>query len=162
MDTPQDTDHLDIVIISKEDAVFRMDEQGRWFNESGRITKPSIVRYFNRSLGWDETGFFVTQVVDNRLEKVYFPFEETALFAVDLTIKSDRVALHLNTKADTELDPYKLFIKNDNLYMEFEGVFIRFSERSLLKIAGFLKEENGETFFDKEGSPVMIRSYEDN
>jgi hypothetical protein len=146
MDDLKNNSELEVVTVPKEEATFRMDEQGRWHNESGRITKPSIIRHFNKALKWDKEGFFVAQRNGSLLEKVYFPYENTALFAIDLKIKARGIILRLNTKSELPLNPRGLMVRDDNLYMTYDEVIIRFSERSLLKISKFFQEKKGETY----------------
>jgi len=149
---------LQEIVIPREDAVFRMDEQGRWFNEFGRITKNSIIRYFNNSIQKDEGGYFVTQEIGERNEKVYFPYEETALFVIDLKFRSDGIYLLLNTKVEILLNPHELYVKEDNLYMSHEGEIIKFSERSLVKISKVLEYKDEETYICLENSRFLVKT----
>ncbi len=151
---------LEEYVIPREEAVFRMDSQGNWHNESGKITKSSIIRYFNNSIQKDENGFFVVQEIGDRREKVYFPYEETALFAIDLKFKSEGVILRLNTKKELLLNPHDLFVKGDNLYMDHEGGVIKFSERSLVKISKFLKYKDEHTYICLDDSTILLKTIE--
>ena len=92
------------IIIKKEDAVFWMDGNGRWHNQHGEFEHKKVVAYFNRSIGFDADGYFVSQVRDDMVEKVYFPYQETALFAVDI-IQDNDLQLLLNTQKQITLKP---------------------------------------------------------
>lgn len=131
------------IVIQKEDATFWMDGQGRWINEFGRITKPSIIKHLNRSIDFDDSGFFVSQENCGRMEKVYFRYEDTALFAIDLKAASDHIHLILNTKEEILLDPESLLIKDDCMFMKVGATVVKFSERALLKISKNLKDVDG-------------------
>ena len=53
------------IIISKENAVFWMDNQGHWQNEHGPIEHPRIIKYFNACIRKDTSGYFVHQKTEN-------------------------------------------------------------------------------------------------
>ncbi len=58
-----------------------MDANGIWHNEHGRFEHPKIINHFNRSIQKDDLGYFLSQMIDEaKEEKVYFPYEETAVF----------------------------------------------------------------------------------
>ena len=115
-----------------------LDENGRWFNESGPLAKRSIIKYLNRSIAKDDQGFYVTQLNGKKQEKVYFPYVETALFAVDINLKSSPLQLKLNTGKIISLDPNSLLVKNDRLYLQEEDELIKFSEHALVKLSKLL------------------------
>jgi hypothetical protein len=129
------------IVIPKEKAVFRMDARGRWHNAHGRFRKKSIIDHFNRSIQRDDAGYFVTQTNGDRIERVYFPYEDTALFVTDV-LTGDAVRLILNTGEKLPLSPKALFIRDDNLYMERGDERIKFSERGLLKLADMLEGDD--------------------
>ncbi len=128
-----------INIIPKENAVFWMDKNGIWRNEHGRFEHPKIISYFNRSIQKDDQGYFLGQTVDEMVEKVYFPCEDTAVFAVDIRIGDD-VDLVLNIGKKITLDPDTLFIKDDSLFFHAPDHLIRFSPHALAKLTGHLDE----------------------
>ena len=72
---PHDDTDLTEVVIPRENAVFWMDAEGRWCNRHGRFAHKRIIDYFNRSIGRDAMGYFVTQVRGDIREKVYFPHD---------------------------------------------------------------------------------------
>ena len=145
-----------VIVIPKERALFRMDARGFWHNTHGRFRKKSIIDHFNRSIQRDDRGYFVTQINGDRIEKVYFPYEDTALFATDL-LMGDTVQLRLNTGEELPLSPESLFIREDNLYMERGGDLIKFSERMLLKLANLLDGDDSAYFLRMGNARYPIR-----
>ena len=133
-------------IISKEDAVFWMDKNGTWKNEHGKFEHPKIIRYFNAAIQKDENGYFVHQVTAEYEEKVYFSYEDTALFVVDISL-GDRVIFHLNNTDTMEFDTGQLFVRDDNLYFQTPEHRVKFTSRALLKISKFIEEKDGQLFF---------------
>jgi len=131
------------VVIPKEKAVFWMDGRGRWHNEHGEFEHVKIINYFHSSIRKDEQGFYLTQERDDIIEKVYFPYEETAFFVIDV-IKDDHIILVLNTQNQVELQPEHLYVKNDQLYMDDGKDLIKFSERGLLKISDLIGFEDNQ------------------
>ena len=138
--------HVEIVV-PKEKAVFWLDENGRWHNVHGEFQHKKIIDYFHSSIRRDEKGYYLFQERGNLREKVYFHYEDTALFVVDL-IKDNDITLTLNTKRRVKLKPKNLFTRNDNLYMRMGKETIKFSERGLMKISDFL-EFSDEQYFIK-------------
>jgi DNA-directed RNA polymerase len=145
------------VVVPKEDAVFRLDAHGRWHNKHGAFEHKKIIDYFHRSIRRDADGYHLFQKHGDRaIEKVYFKYEDTALFVFDLIDSDDfdEIRLILNTKEEISLDPKALFIQDDNLYLEHDGHRIKFIDRVLLKLAHRLKfdqqqyrlEFNGKTY----------------
>ena len=136
---PSDAQSLTEVVIPKENAVFWMDDQGRWNNRHGRFEHKRIIDYFNRSIRHDENGYFITQVRGNIREKVYFPFKDTPLFVFRI-IKGDPMQLELNTGQTLPLTPMQLFVRSDQLYQRHGEEEIKFSERTLMDLAAYLEE----------------------
>ena len=134
------------IIIPKEDAVFWMDENGRWHNEHGTFQHPKVVGYFHSSICKDKDGYYLSQEHDDFFEKVYFRYVETPLFVFDV-IKGDEIILLLNTKNQVPLNPENLFMKDDRLFMQLDGEIIKFTEQSLVKLMNYIDEENGQTVF---------------
>ncbi len=128
------TDKHREVVITKEDAVFWMDGNGRWHNQHGQFEHKKVVAYFNRSIGYDADGYFVGQTRGDVVEKVYFRYQETALFAVDIFQNGD-IRLLLNTGKQIPLDPQQLIIRNDCLFMRLEDQLIKFTDRSMMKLS---------------------------
>jgi hypothetical protein len=135
------------IVIPKEKAVFWLDENGRWQNVHGEFQHKKIIDYFHSSIQKDEKGYYLFQERGNLREKVYFHYEDTALFVVDL-IKENDITLILNTKRRVKLKPKNLYTKNDNLYMRMGTETIKFTERGLMKISDLL-EFSDEQYFIK-------------
>ena len=106
-----------IVEIPKEEAVFWLDRHGYWHNEHGRFEHKKIIAYFHACIRRDEKGYFLSQMIDGVQEKVYFPYEDTALFVFNI-IRDTDVVLVLNTGARVKLRPTKLCMGKDDLYMQ--------------------------------------------
>jgi hypothetical protein len=137
---PQKSDHaFSEVVIPKENAVFRMDGQGRWLGRHGRFEHKRIIDYFNRAIRRDADGYYVTQVRNNIREKVYFAYEDTPLFVFQV-IPQDPIRLLLNTTQTIALDPDRLFVEADQLYQLRGDERIKFSDRALLAMAPYLDE----------------------
>ncbi|MDX9964443.1 MFS transporter permease [Desulfobacter postgatei] len=128
-------------IIPKEQAVFWMDNDGTWHNEHGKLEHPKIIKYFNQSIQKDDQGYFLCQNITNDVEeKVYFPYEETAVFVVDLVKKNAGIELTLNTLDTIALEPEALYIKADALFMETDAHLIKFTQNSLAQMTAFLTD----------------------
>jgi hypothetical protein len=134
------------IVIPREDAVFWMDEKGRWHNEYGPFQNPRIIGYFHTSIQKDRDGYYLSREYDNIREKVYFRYAETPLFVFDV-IRGDEILLVLNTKKKIPLIPEDLFMKNDSLFMRLHGDCIKFTERALIKLSDCVGEENGRVVF---------------
>jgi len=135
------------IVIPKEEAVFWMDKNGDWHNEHGKFEHPKIIQYFNTSIKKDENGYYVHQKTEELEEKVYFPYEETAVFAVDLSVQDETdLVIVLNTGQSVKFTGQPIFTRNDNLYMKIPDHLVKFSQKALLKISSFLEEKNGRLF----------------
>ncbi len=149
------TEEITEVVIPKEEAVFWMDKNGRWHNKYGEFKNRRIREYFHRAIARDENGYYVTQVRDNIREKVYFPYEDTALFVVDVK-KEDGIVLVLNTGRRIPLEPEHLFVKDDSLYLQQGQDRIKFTDRGLLKVSEFLDFRDDRYFIRIGGRTVAI------
>jgi hypothetical protein len=129
------------VVIPKTKAVFWLDGNGCWHNEHGRFEHKKIIQYFHSSIKRDRHGYYLYQANANYAEKVYFPYEDQALFVFDV-IRQNDVILVLNTGRQVKLKPQKLFTENDCLYMHLDREIIKFAEGGLFKIALLIEEEN--------------------
>ncbi len=127
------------VIIPREKAVFWMDDRGRWHNRHGRFEHKRIIDHFNHAIRRDEAGYYVTQVRGDIREKVYFAYEDTPLFVLQVD-RDDPIGLVLNTGATIKLDPALLFVHRDQLYLHRGDERIRFSDRALMAMAPLLEE----------------------
>jgi hypothetical protein len=144
-------------VVPKEKAVFWLDANGRWHNKHGVFEHRKIIDYFHSSIRKDAEGYHLVQKHDDHItEKVYFKYEDTALFVFDISTQDDsgKIRLILNTKDEIFLAPENLFVQNDHLYMEHAGHRIKFIDRTLLKLAHRLTfdqhlyhiELNGKTY----------------
>ena len=113
------------ISIPKDRAIFWLNANGRWHNAHGEFQHKKIIDYF----------------------QVYFHYEDTALFAVDL-IKDEDITLILNTKRQIKLKPKNLFTRNDNLYMRLGQETIKFAERGLMKISDLLELKDEQYFIN--------------
>jgi hypothetical protein len=142
-DPPSMDAHLSEVVIPKENAVFRMDGRGRWQGRHGPFEHKRIIDYFNRAIRRDADGYYVTQVRDNIREKVYFAYEDTPLFVIQV-IAQNPIRLLLNTTETIPLDPARLLVEADQLYQLRGDERIKFSDRALIAMAPYLNEtKNG-------------------
>ena len=128
-------------VIPKEEAVFWLDKDGRWRNEDGRFRHKKIIDHFHASISKDDNGYFVSQQRGDCLEKVYFRYEDTALFVFDV-ICDPEIILILNTQKRIKLSPGQLFVHNDNLYVMDLDDKIKFAEYALIKISNFIEEKD--------------------
>jgi hypothetical protein len=136
-----------VFVVPKEDAVFWLDAQGRWHNKYGVFEHKKIISYFHSSIRKDTGGYYVFQKHDDKtMEKVYFKYEDTALFVFDLKIQknSGEIRLILNTRQEIPLDPEALFVQNENLYTIHAGHRIKFIDRVMLKLADRLEFSENE------------------
>ena len=146
---------LKTIEITRDEAVFRLDGNGCWHNSDGKFRHKKIIDYFHTSIQRDQKGYHLYQAHDKYIEKVYFPYEDKALFVFDV-IENNDIMLVLNTKKRTRLKPKKLFIENDNLYMQLGNEVIKFAEQGLMKISSFLEEEGDGLFIRSKNRRYRI------
>ncbi len=144
------------IVIPKEEAVFWLDRQGYWRNRHGRFERPRIIAKFHGAIGRDEEGYYLSQVNGEVLEKVYFPYEDTALFVFDVIIGARESTLVLNTGHQIPLVPDRLYIQDDALYIESAGERIRFAERALLKLSPLLEDQGASCAIRVAGHRLII------
>ncbi len=142
------------IVIPKEQAVFWMDEQGRWCNAHGIFQHKKIIDYFNACIRKDDKGYFVEQIRDGIREKVYFGYVDTPLFIVDLSL--DSMTLELNTGKTIQLDPGLLYVHKDSLYIRMKEEAVKFSERALLKLSELIGLQEGRYYFQLAGRKYRI------
>ena len=133
--------NLEEMIIPKEDALFWMDKNGDWYTETGKFEHTKIIRHFNESIQKDEMGYHLCQTREGFLEKVYFSYEDTALFVIDIK-KDQGLSLVLNTREILPLEPAQLFTFSDTLYLLTPEHYIKFTPRALVKLSPFLEEKD--------------------
>ncbi len=117
-----------------------MDKDGVWHNEHGKLEHPKIIKYFNQSMGKDDQGYFLSQIINDVEEKVYFSYEETAVFVVGFVKKDAWIELTLNTLDTIALDPEALYIKADALFMETDDHLVKFTQKALAQMSVFLTD----------------------
>ncbi len=126
-------------VVPKENAVFWMDNRGVWHNKHGRFEHPKIISHFNRSIGKDSQGYFVSQQIEDMEEKIYFPYEDTAVFAVNVCTGST-LDLILNTGQRLVMDPHDLFIHKDTLFLQTPEHLIQFSPQAMSQLSKIMDE----------------------
>ncbi|MFP3929004.1 MAG: MFS transporter permease [Desulfobacteraceae bacterium] len=134
------------VVVPREEAAFWLDRRGKWHNADGPFENPRIIAYFHSCIRKDQGGFHLAQDHRRFREKVYFPYEDTALFAFDVVKQGDEVSVVLNTGLRTRLRPRRLFIKGEELYMGLGRDAVKFTENALVRVSDLLEFEGGETF----------------
>lgn len=147
-----------IVVIPKDKAVFWLDTNGRWKNTSGRIHNPKINCHFHASIKSDEDGYYLFHEHDDYVEKVYFPYEDTALFVNDVLLKSEPILI-CNTGMQVPLLPENLFIQNDFLYLQHEGHRIKFTENALVRLSRILTFQNDTAYIVLNKQNYKISSF---
>ena len=83
-----------------------------------------------------------------------------ALFVFDVIQQND-ITLVLNTQRQVKLNPHKLFIKNDCLYMRMGDETIKFAEQALMKIAPLLEVEHNQYYIRLKESDYRIPALDD-
>jgi hypothetical protein len=131
------------IVIAKENALFWLDGRGRWCNRHGPFARKKIIDRFHRAIARDGNGYYVAQENEGRREKVYFRYEDTALFVFAVQLERVPVTLVLNTGRHLPLEPRRLFTQHDTLYLDHKGERIKFTERALLQISRLMVEEAG-------------------
>ena len=144
------------IVVRKEDAVFWLDKHGQWYNKDEKFQHRKIINYFHSSIRKDKDGYHLAQRHRTHKEKVYFPFEDTALFVFEV-IKGEDIILVLNTKKRIKLRPKRLSIRDDSLYMHVGEERVKFTEHSLLRIADLIAYEDGCYFIKVRGRRYRIR-----
>ncbi len=139
------TKQLKEIVISKDRAVFWLDSNGRWQNIHGEFEHRKIIDFFHSSIRKDNDGYYVTQTTESYKEKVYFRYEDTALFVFNI-IKNKDIYLLLNTKKQIKLNPEELFIKDDSLYTKDGEELVKFTEQSMMKISKYMENDNDRYF----------------
>jgi hypothetical protein len=142
-------------IIPREKAVFSLDKNGNWRSDGEKFRNQRIINYFHALIKKDADGFFLEQEHEDFIDKVYFPYEDTAFF-VNRVIERDGLILCTNTGKQIELDPEKLLIRNDDLYFQNGEDLIKFKENALLALAGYMDDMNDQFFIHIDGKRYLI------
>jgi hypothetical protein len=149
-------DETTVQVVSKTDAVFWMDGEGRWHNAHGPFENPKITAYFHSCIQKDDGGFFLQQEREGVLEKVYFRAADTAYFVFRVEM-ADPVRLTLNTGRTLDLDPSRLLVANDRLYLEGDDARIKFTAAAAMKLAACFEEGDAGVFCNLNGVRTLIR-----
>lgn len=144
-----DNSSLPVRIITKEKAIFWLDKEGYWRHRHEKFRHPKIIAHFHSCIQKDEHGYYLTQDHSEFREKVYFPYEDTALFVFEIQEHDKGIILTLNTGNKITLDPDKLFIENDHLYMDLDRERVKFSDRVLVTLSKYMQ-------FDEEKDKIWI------
>ena len=144
--------------IPRDKAVFWLDANGCWHNSDGKFRHKKIIDYFHSSIQRDHKGYHLRQAHENYIEKVYFHYDDQALFVFDV-LPENGIMLVLNTKKRIKLKPRNLFIKNDSLYMHLGDEIIKFAEKGLIKIAPSLEEEGDLLFIRSKNRRYRIPTW---
>ena len=144
-----------INVISKNQAAFWLDRNGRWHNEHGPFEHKKIRGYFDKSIGRDKDGYYLFQKTEYGAEKVYFPYEDCALFAVDIKLDNP-IRIILNTGRQMKLMPHHLYIRKNNLYMKIGEDRIKFIAHGLMKIADMICFKNDQYHIKIDGRKYNI------
>jgi hypothetical protein len=134
------------ISISRENAVFWLDRNGRWHNQHGPFENRKIIRFFHAHIRRDADGYHVAQRHGRLLEKVYFNYEDTALFAFDVDM-AEPVTVVLNTGRELRLMPRKLLVSGDSLYMCKGDDRIKFIDHALLKISKIIEFDERDRYY---------------
>jgi hypothetical protein len=144
-----------INIISRDQAVFWLDRYGRWHNEHGLFEHQKIIAHFNKAIRRDKDGYYLFQRTEYGAEKVYFPYEDCALFAVDLEMNG-LIKVILNTGKWIKLMPRKLHIRKNDLYMKVGEDCIKFIGHSLLKVTENMSFNNNQYYIKIKGKKYNV------
>ena len=144
------------IVIPKDKAVFWLGKDGRWYNKHGRFKHKKIIDFFHTSIQKDKDGYFLFQETEDYTEKVYFHYEDTALFVFDVVTNGD-IVLVLNTREQIKLNPEKLLMKGESLYLKTGEERIKFAERSLIKISDFIEHDDDAYFIKIENRRYRIQ-----
>lgn len=148
---PENREEGCVIVVPKEQALFWLDRRGRWCNAHGVFRNPRISEHFHRSIRRDAGGYYVGQEHGGGVEKVYFPYEDTALFVREVVFGED-TRLRLNTGAEIPLEPGALFACGEALYATHGGERIRFTERAMVQLSrAMTSSEEGLFLETREG-----------
>lgn len=129
---------LEEIIIPKEEATFWLDNHRKWHNERGEFQHKEIIDFFHSNIKKDKTGYYISQTYRGVREKVYFRYEDTALFVFDV-VKEEGITLELNTKKTLKLNPKRLFLQNEDIYIKVGKEKAKFVGRGMERLADLLE-----------------------
>jgi hypothetical protein len=142
-------------VIPKEKAIFWLDGRGFWHTAKGKFENQNIINHFHSCIRRDANGYYLQQEHREYREKVYFHYEDTALFVIHI-IRNDDITLVLNTGKKVNLKPRRLFIIGESLYMMIGEERAKFTEEALLRITDYMEDEEGQFFIRVKGRRYKI------
>ena len=142
-------------VIPKEKAIFWLDGRGFWHTAKGKFENLNIINHFHSCIRKDANGYYLQQEHREYREKVYFLYEDTALFVVHI-LKDDDIVLVLNTGKKVNLKPRRLFVSGESLYMMLGEERVKFTEEALLRITDDMEDEAGQFFIRVKGRKYKI------
>lgn len=142
--------------IPKEKAVFRLDKNGAWHVDDEKFTNQKIINHFHSLIKKDEDGYFLEQEHSNFIEKVYFSYEDTPLIVFRVIKSDDGLILHLNTGERIKLDPEKLLMKNNNLYIRNNEDLIKLNDKAMLILSDYMDDVDGQYVINMNGKRHLI------
>ena len=145
-----------VINIPKEKAVFSLDKNGIWHSDDEKFTNNKIINYFHSLIKKDKDGYFLEQEHKHFIERVYFRYEDTALFVFRIYKGDDGLILCLNTGKKIKLDPEKLFVKNDNLYIRNDEDLIKLNANALLALADYMDDVDDQYVINIDGKRRLI------
>lgn len=128
-------------VIPKEEAIFWLDAHGFWHTAQGKFENQKIIAHFHSCIRKDDEGYYLEQDHAHYREKVYFRYEDTALFVFHVE-KGDPIVLVLNTGRRVDLKPKKLYTAGESLFVHLGNECAKFSENALLSIAEYLEDDD--------------------
>ena len=146
-------------IIPSEKAIFRLDKYGNWRADADKFRNQKIINYFQSLIKKDADGFYLEQEHADFIDKVYFPYEDTAFF-VNRVIERDGLILCTNTGKQIELDPEKLLIRNDDLFLQNGEDLIKFNQNALMSLAAYMDAEDDQFVINIAGKRHVISRLE--
>ena len=143
-------------LIPKEEAIFWLDGRGFWHTAQGKFENQKIISHFHSCIRKDDNGYYLEQEHAHYREKVYFRYEDTALFVFHVE-KGDPIMLVLNTGRREKLKPKQLYVKGESLYVRLGDEQVKFSESALIALADYLEDdEEGQFYFRLKGKRYRI------
>jgi hypothetical protein len=144
-----------VMTVPKEKAVFWLDKHGSWHTDEGKFTNRNIIRYFHSMIRKDEGGYFLEQEREEVIEKVYFSYEDTALFVFGI-VEENGPAVRLNTGERLRLEPDQLFVRDDTLYLRRGEEIIKFNQDSMLALSDRMSFADEQYVIEIDGKRRVI------
>ncbi|MDZ7579732.1 MAG: hypothetical protein U5R30_03670 [Deltaproteobacteria bacterium] len=121
---------------------------------AGSETKRSSTSFMRRSVR-TPVGIFYVKTGAIALKRFIFPMRTRRCLFLRLTLS--RMAQSVkNTGKRLSLEPRKLYVQNDSLYVADGEQRVKFTERSLMAISGLMTFENENYFITQAGRKYPI------